>query len=107
MLILPVFFQSKCQCKTWECQCDGSKRSHKIDNAALDSLELVEIKENMEAYHQVGFVKLLCEYSATFQKRVNITITENRSSKYVKICNIRVPHDKVVINIVRSRRAGT
>nr|XP_034581024.1 uncharacterized protein LOC117844426 [Setaria viridis] len=94
-----VYRTNKCQCKTWECQCNGSKQSHKIDSTALDSLELVEIKENMEAYHKVEFVKLLCEYSANFQKRMNITITENRYSEYIreKICNIHVLNDKVVI----------
>ncbi|CAN6211928.1 unnamed protein product [Urochloa humidicola] len=88
----------KCQCKSWECQCDGPKQSPKIDGTALGSLELVEIKEDMEAYHKVEFVKLLCEYSASFQKRVTINVIENKQSVCEKICNIRVPNDKVVIN---------
>ncbi|CAN6175749.1 unnamed protein product [Urochloa humidicola] len=94
----------KCLCKSWECQCDGSKKqSPKIDDTALGSLELVEIKDDMEAYHKVEFVKLLCEYSASFQKRVTITVIENKQSVREKIFNICVPNDKVVINVnVRS-----
>ncbi|CAL5083408.1 unnamed protein product [Urochloa decumbens] len=98
--------KDKCQCKSWECQCDGSKQSHKIDDTALGSLEQVEIKEHMEAYHKMEFIKLLCEYSARFQKRVTITVIEKKHSVREKICNTRVPNDKVVIN-VRSPRAGT
>ncbi|CAN6168373.1 unnamed protein product [Urochloa humidicola] len=99
----------KCQCKSWECQCDGSKQqSPKIDDTALCSLELVEIKEDMEAYHKVEFVKLLCEYSASFQKKVTINVIENKQSVREKICSIRVPNDKVVINVnIRSTQAET
>ena len=109
MLILLVLFQHQCQCKSWECQCDWSKQSHnKIDNTALGSLEMVEINESMEAYHKVEFVKLLCEYSATFQKRVTINVIANRHTGYIceKICNIHIPNDKIVINVIRSRRGG-
>ena len=109
MLILLVLFQHQCQCKSWECQCDWSKQSHnKIDNTALGSLEMVEINESMEAYHKVEFVKLLCEYSATFQKRVTINVMENRHTEYIreKICSIHIPNDKIVINVIRSRRGG-
>ncbi|CAL5062268.1 unnamed protein product [Urochloa decumbens] len=70
--------KDKCQCKSWECQCDGSKQSHKIDDTALGSLEQVEIKEHMEAYHKMEFIKLLCEYSARFQKRLTITVIEKK-----------------------------
>ncbi|RLM52716.1 hypothetical protein C2845_PMPSC042091 [Panicum miliaceum] len=97
-----AYRKDQCQCKSWECQCDWSKQSHhKINDAALGSLELVEIKENMEAYHKVEFVKLLCEYSATFQKRVTIDVIENRRSEYMreKIRSIHVPNDKIVINV--------
>ncbi|CAN6168375.1 unnamed protein product [Urochloa humidicola] len=101
-----VYRKDKCQCKSWECQCDGLKQSHKIDDTALSSLERVEIKEYMEAYHKMEFIKLFCEYSDRFQKRVTITVIENKQNVREKICNIRVPNDKVVIN-VRSTRAGT
>jgi hypothetical protein len=102
MLIILVLFQDQCKCKSWECQCDWSKQSHhKIDDAALGSLELVEIKENMEACHKVEFVKLLCEYSATFQKRVTIEVTENRRTEYMRetMRSIHVPNDKIVVNV--------
>ena len=78
-----------------------------IDNTALGSLQLVEISENMEAYHRVEFVKLLCEYSATFQKRVTINVIANRHTGYIceKICNIHIPNDKIAINVIRSKRS--
>ncbi|CAL5083406.1 unnamed protein product [Urochloa decumbens] len=91
-----------CECVSWGCQCGWSKEGHNTYNIALGSLELVEIKDCMtEAHHKVEFVKLLCEYSATFHKRVTITIIETMHNEYVreKIRNICVPNDKVAINV--------
>ena len=73
----------------------------------MDLLEHVEIGALTPAYYKVEFVWMLCQYSATFQNRVTVTLIENKHSKYIQeeLHIVCVPNDKLVIN-VQSTQAG-
>ncbi|CAD6223553.1 unnamed protein product [Miscanthus lutarioriparius] len=97
----------KCGCIAWECQCDSWILGHGEEDIAMDLLEHVEIGALTPAYYKVEFVTMLCQYSATFQNRVTVTLIENKHSKYIQeeLHIICVPNDKLVIN-VQSTQAG-
>ncbi|KAL6593926.1 hypothetical protein ACP70R_048827 [Stipagrostis hirtigluma subsp. patula] len=89
----PCALSSGCPCSWLE--------SYKTQSVVLDSLEEVEIKDFGEVDHKVELVRLLCKCSGKFQKRVVITVSESRRTRYLreKIRSIQPPHNKVEVTV--------
>lgn len=98
------YLQNDYPCKLSSgCPCSRLERC-KTQNVVLDSLEEVVIGDVGEVDHKLELVRLLCRCSATFHKRVTITVTESGQIHYMrkKIHGMCPPSNKVVI-VVRGK----
>ncbi|TVU38569.1 hypothetical protein EJB05_11948, partial [Eragrostis curvula] len=88
------------RCKSPGCPCGLPEQ--KSNDVVLDSLEEVEVRNYGEPYHTVEVVKLLCDCSTMFLKRVTITISNCGQSRNMreKIHSFIHPRkSKVEINV--------
>lgn len=72
-IFISYFLQDDFRCKLSGCPCRLPERT--LNDVVLDSLEEIKISNYGEAYHTVELVGLLCEYSAIFQERLVITVS--------------------------------
>ncbi|OEL37159.1 hypothetical protein BAE44_0001822 [Dichanthelium oligosanthes] len=87
-------------CKASRCPCRRLE-NRKTDRIVLLSLEEVETKGDGEADHKVELVRMLRRCSATFKKKVSISVPGGIETEYTRreIRSIVRPNDKFKITV--------